>query len=104
MGVDGKTILGADALMYRDIGNGDFGRGMEALQELARTMRWARERHPDFAGDEADAYEVISREMEELNWEIHNYGPPIRKRAEAMDVAVTALRFWLGEHLPGGWK
>lgn len=100
----GKTTCIDITPLSRNIGGGNAVRGMEAIGALALAMRHAREKHPDFARDDADAWDVISDEMEELRAEIVGDGTPERRREEAMDVAVTALRFWLGEHLPGGWK
>ena len=57
----------------------------------------ARALHPEYARNCYEAGEVIHDEMEELMQAI---GCESRKRQqeEALDVAVTALRFVIGEH------
>lgn len=64
------------------------------LREYAR----ACEKHPVFAENSQHALSVIEAELNELKHAVAHESLE-RQRAEAMDVAVTAIRFWLGEHI-----
>ena len=69
----------------------------QALSLLNVWLGRARELHPEYARNQYEAGEVIHDEMMELMQAI---GCESRKRQqeEALDVAVTALRFVIGEH------
>ena len=79
------------------IGNGDRLRGELLLNDLLSRLRLAREKHPRFAVDAEAACEVIGEEWAELCHAVEHESPE-RQRDEALDVAVTALRFVAGEH------
>lgn len=64
---------------------------------LAFALSVARKKHPVFAEGADKAWEVINTELKELEYAIANESEE-RQRDEAIDVAVTALRFALGEH------
>lgn len=81
----------------RIIGNGDTVVGQGLLGALARRVAEARRKHPVFAEGRYHALGVIGAEYDELEKAVESE-PPERMRDEALDVAVTALRFWLGEH------
>ena len=71
------------------MGNGNVEKGL--------AMRKARRKHPVFAEGKYQALGVIDAEFRELEQAVESESPE-RQTAEAMDVAVTALRFVLGEH------
>lgn len=68
------------------LGNGSVRSGRGLTAALAKRMGEAREKHPVFAEGEYHALGVIGEEYRE------------RIRDEDLDVAVTALRLWMGEH------
>lgn len=78
-------------------GNGDVGRGRQALFMLARRLEEAREKHPVFAENAEEAVEVIEAEFWELQYAREQESAD-RQLDEALDVAVTAIRFAIGEH------
>lgn len=57
-------------------------------------------KHPVFAEGKYHALGVIGEEYRELVYAVEHETPE-RIRDEALDVAVTALRLWLGEHKVG---
>ena len=69
-----------------------------ALSALSLRLGEARQKHPVFARNVYEAGEVINDEMREL---LHAIGCESRQRQidEALDVACTAMRFVMGEHL-----
>ena len=69
----------------------------QAFSALSLRLGEAREKHPDFARGAFAAYEVIESEMSELRHAVA-CEPCERQVDEALDVAVTCLRFVLGEH------
>jgi hypothetical protein len=73
----------------------------QAFSALSLRLGEAREKHPTFARDMFEAYEVIADEVLELR---HAIGGETRQRQidEALDVAATCIRFILGEHRNGG--
>ena len=79
------------------MGNGDVKKGAELLAALGSAMRKARRKPPVFAEGKYHALGVIGAEFHELEQAVESESPE-RQTAEAMDVAVTALRFVLGEH------
>ena len=60
-------------------------------------MAEARQKHPVFAEGKYHALDVIGAEYEELTRSVERETPE-RMKDEALDVAVTALRMWAGEH------
>ena len=70
----------------------------QAFSALSKRLGEARQKHPDFARGKYDAYCVIADEVLELR---HAVGHESRQRQidEALDVAATAMRFVMGEHL-----
>ena len=64
------------------LGKGSVQAGHGLITALAKRMGEARGKHPVFAEGRYHALGVIGE----------------RIRDEALDVAVTALRLWLGEH------
>lgn len=69
----------------------------QALSLLNVWLGRAREKHPAFARNQWEAYHVIADEVLELRHAIGSESRQ-RQRDEALDVAVTALRFVIGEH------
>ena len=82
------------------LGNGGQRDGMAIIAALARRMAEARKKHPVFAEGKYHALGVIGGEYRELVHAVEHETPE-RIRDEALDVAVTALRLWLGEHKVG---
>mgnify|MGYP007127992568 CR=1 FL=1 len=68
--------------------------GEQALAALMQRLSEARGKHPVFAEGKYHALGVIGEEYRELVYAVEH-------RDEALDVAVTALRLWLGEHKVG---
>lgn len=70
----------------------------QAFSAVNLRLGEARQKHPEFARDAYEAYEVIADEVLELR---HAIGCESRKRQidEALDVIATCLRFILGEHI-----
>jgi len=69
----------------------------QAFSALSRRLGEARMKHPEFARNQWDAYVVIADEVLELRHAIGGESRA-RQRDEALDVAVTALRYVMGEH------
>ena len=69
-----------------------------AIGQLCRRIGEARVKHPTFARNEFEAGEVIESEFRELLQAIVCESRQ-RQIDEALDVAATAMRFVLGEHL-----
>ena len=67
--------------------------GEKALAALMQRLSEARVKHPVFAEGKYHALGVLVHAVE--------HETPERIRDEALDVAVTALRLWLGEHKVG---
>lgn len=67
------------------------------IARLASALARAREKHPVYADGNIDAWDVIEGELIEL-WNAIDHESEERQKEEAIDVAVTALRFILGEH------
>lgn len=80
----------------RSIGGGDWERGFDMLRTLAAAMEAARKKHPDFAVNRRAALAAVRTEFVELARAVDGETPE-RQAEEAMDVAVTALRFWNNE-------
>lgn len=69
----------------------------QGLSLLNEWLGMAREKHPDYADGKEEACDVITEEFFEFVRAIETESAE-RQREEALDVAVTALRFILGEH------
>jgi hypothetical protein len=67
-------------------------------EKLNKMLMIARKKHPVFAEGDFHGLGVIFEEYKELEKACQSETIE-RRRAEAMDVAVTAIRFWLGEHI-----
>lgn len=80
-----------EMIAYRDLFETDFA------GRLAEALAMARKKHPDYAYSAHGAWLVIGDELIELKRAIESESEE-RQMAEAMDVAVTAIRFILGEH------
>lgn len=70
---------------------------LETFSFLAYRLEVARQKHPNFADNAADAWDAIESELLEL-YEAINHESEDRQFDEAVDVAVTAIRFILGEY------
>ena len=79
------------------IGNGSAAAGHRLIEDIARRMAEARQKHPVFAEGKDHALDVIGAEYEELTRSVERETSE-RMKDEALDVAVTALRMWAGEH------
>lgn len=73
---------------------------LQTFAELAYALAVARQKHPVYAKDAEAAWHVILEEFSELHTAIVHESEQ-RQKEEAIDVAVTALRFILGEHKNG---
>ena len=82
------------------LGNGNVQSGHGLMAALAKRMGEARKKHPVFAEGKYHALGVIGEEYRELVHAVEHETPE-RICDEALDVAVTALRLWLGEHKVG---
>lgn len=82
------------------LGNGSVQAGRGLMAALAKRMGEAREKHTVFAEGKYHALGVIGAEYHELEKAVE-YESPERMADEALDVAVTALRLWAGEHEVG---
>ena len=71
--------------------------GEQALAALMQRLSEARGKHPVFAEGQYHALGVIGGEYRELEKAVE-YESAERMADEALDVAVTALRLWCGEH------
>ena len=81
------------------LGNGSVQAGCGLMAALAKRMGEAREKHPwpEHADGKYQALGVVGEEYHELVIAVEKETPE-RMRDEALDVAVTALRMWAGEH------
>ena len=71
--------------------------GEQALAALMQRLSEARGKHPVFAEGKDHALGVIGAEYHEREKAVE-YESAERMADEALDVAVTALRLWCGEH------
>lgn len=67
--------------------------GKDLVMELARGLVRARMLHPWFAVTPAEGAAVVYTEARELVASVHDGEPVARQRAEAVDTAVTAIRY-----------
>lgn len=67
--------------------------GKDVVVELARGLVRARKLHPVFAESAAEGAAVVYTEASELVASVHDREPAARQRAEAVDTAVTAIRY-----------
>lgn len=82
------------------IGGGNIQRGMMTIRALALGCKLARRKHPLFAEGRYQALGVIGEEYRELERAVEKESPE-RQAAEALDVAITAIRFVQEEHRNG---
>lgn len=82
------------------IGGGNVRRGMMTIRALALGCKLARRKHPVFAEGKYQALGVIGEEYRELEQAVERESLE-RQAAEALDVAITALRFVQEEHRHG---
>lgn len=68
----------------------------ETLFDVEARLRWARTKHPQYAGTARDALAVIRGEVDELEQAVRHETPE-RVRDEALDVAATVLRLLEGD-------
>lgn len=73
-------------------------RELEVFSFLAYRLAVARQKHPVYANGATAAWNVIEEELMELYNAIDDHESESRQIDEAIDVAVTAIRFILGEH------
>lgn len=78
--------------------------GKDVVAELARGLVRARKLHPVFAESAAEGAAVVYTEASELVASVHDREPAARQRAEALDTAVTAIRYMgkFGAERPAG--
>lgn len=74
-----------------------YHKELEVFSMLAYRLDVARKKHPDYADGAEDAWRVILEEFSELHTAIAHESEE-RQVDEAIDVAITAIRFILGEH------
>ena len=65
---------------------------IKLIDEIYIELEWARLQHPDYHSAH-EGYAVILEELDELWDEVKADGPKDRMRAEAIQVAATAIRF-----------
>ena len=78
--------------------------GEDVVKELARGVARARMLHPVFAESAAEGAAVVYTEASELVASVHDHESVARQRAEAVDTAVTAIRYMgkFGVERPAG--
>lgn len=86
-----------EALDFVILSQGDYMSDIKIFSVLAHALVVARKKHPVFADGAVDGWDVIEDELIELHNAIHHETEQ-RQFEEAIDVAVTAIRFALGEH------
>lgn len=69
----------------------------ETFRNIVSAYNRAIAKHPVFAENKEQAAAVIQEELDELKHAIRHESRE-RQKAEALDVMITALRFWLGEY------
>lgn len=79
----------ASPLAYRLI-------SIDTLLDVESRLRWARTKHPQYAGTAREALAVIRGEVDELEQAVRHETPE-RVRDEALDVAATVLRLLEGD-------
>ena len=79
------------------MGNGNVEKGAELLVALGLAMRKARRKHPVFAEGKYQALGVIGEEFREMEHAVFHESEE-RQKAEALDVAITALRFVMDDY------
>ncbi len=80
------------------LGNGNLKAGTALAYALMARMNKARAKHRVFAAGAAHALGAVGSEYAEFEHAVLKETPD-RQRDEALDLAVTALRFLNGEHL-----
>lgn len=82
------------------IGNGKFLTGDKTIAKIAERMGEARHKHkwPDEALGKYQALGVIGSEFRELEHAVEKESDE-RVRDELLDVIVTAIRMYQGEHI-----
>ncbi len=76
-----------------DIGNGSFDRGVGVLCMLSERLRYARSKHNWRGENTKYAAEAVWGEAGELHKAVIDKEGPTRELDEALDTAVTAIRF-----------
>lgn len=79
------------------IGGGNARRGMMTIRALALGCKLARKKHHVFAEGKYQALGVIGEEFRELEHAVLHESEE-RQKDEALDVAITAIRFVQEEH------
>ena len=82
-----------DASIFAAIGDGDANAGREYCRALAERAIHARRKHPRYARSNFHALGVIGSEYDELCKAVTGESEA-RQLDEALDVAVTAIRFY----------
>ena len=82
-----------DASIFAAIGDGDANAGREYCRALAERAIHARRKHPRYARSNFHALAVIWSEYSELCRAVASESEA-RQLDEALDVAVTAMRFY----------
>lgn len=82
------------------IGGGNVHRGMMTIRALALGCKLARKKHHVFAEGKYHALGVIGEEFRELEHAVLHESEE-RQKDEALDVAITAIRFVQEEHRHG---
>lgn len=79
--------------MLAVLGNGNANAGFRIFYAITMRLIHARSRHPVFTQDRTEALEVIKSEFDKLVYAVENE-EKCRQLDEALDVLVTALRFY----------
>ena len=74
-------------------GNGNAHKGFAIFNALTMRLLHAREKHPRFAKSRDQAVEVVGAEFDELAYAVL-HEEEYRQLDEALDVAITAIRFY----------
>lgn len=72
----------------------------ETMQAVSKRLAEARQKHPSFAEGKYHALGEIKKEFDEFSYAVE-HEPEDRQRDEALDVIVTCIRFFEGNHLGG---
>lgn len=65
----------------------------QAIEHLNKAIRYAKKKHPEFPADPSEGFGIMCEEVLELCRAINEKEPNDRILDEALDVAVTAIRF-----------
>lgn len=74
------------------IGNGDINKGYYLMEELAKRLKHAREKHPIFPSDRGNYSQVLLEEVYEHLREVERFSYE-RAKDEALDIMTVLVRY-----------